>query len=343
MTRILFQAHRWVGLIAGLYVLIVSISGAALVFRIDLQRASHPQLFTAAGGALADPVAIMESVARAYPHHRLSGVDAPTTARPTYLAYVTAPGTFKTVLVEPATARVLGELPERTAVRSLQELHYDLLSGRTGRIVNGLGALAIIVLVVTGAAEWWRRPRNWRRGRRLRELHRALGALSLALVMMWALTGAYFAFPSAFGAIINAVSPLNSARAPQSAVRHDATPPAWRQVIAAARQHRRRGHVARVVMPTGERGAWLVMFADRQPTPANTTLDAVYLDQYSGAVIDLQQAPPSIGDRIVRAIAPLHVGAFGGTPIRLAWFAFGLAPALLAISGAWMWARGRWR
>jgi uncharacterized iron-regulated membrane protein len=163
MRRILFRVHRWLGLIAGVYILIVSVTGAALVFRIDLQRASHPQLFTASDGPLADPVAIMESVARAYPDHRLSGVDAPTTTRPTYLAYVTAPGAFKTVLIDPASARVLGELPERTAVRALQDLHFDLLSGRTGRIVNGIGAIAIIVLAISGVAEWWRRRQDWAR------------------------------------------------------------------------------------------------------------------------------------------------------------------------------------
>ena len=72
---------------------VISVTGAALVFRIDLQRAAHPHLFTPrAEGPLADPVTIMESVSRAYPDQRLSGVDAPTTGRPTYLAYVTTRG-----------------------------------------------------------------------------------------------------------------------------------------------------------------------------------------------------------------------------------------------------------
>ena len=74
----------------------------------------------------------MESVSRAYPDQRLSGVDAPTTARPTYLAYVTTPGSFATVLIDPVSAEVLGELPDQSWIRSLQDLHYDLL-GRADR------------------------------------------------------------------------------------------------------------------------------------------------------------------------------------------------------------------
>ncbi len=164
MRRVLFQVHLWVGLIAGVYVLVISVTGAALVFRIDLQRAMHPHLFTPrTAGALADPVTIMESVSRAYPGHSLSGVDAPTTARPTYLAYVTTPGQFATVLIDPVSAEVLGELPENSMVRTLQDLHYDLLAGRTGRTVNGLGAAAVLVMGITGACIWWPGRKTWRR------------------------------------------------------------------------------------------------------------------------------------------------------------------------------------
>jgi uncharacterized iron-regulated membrane protein len=351
MRRLLLQAHRWVGLIAGVYVLVMSITGAALVFRIDLQRASHPHLFTAAGGVVADPEAIMDSVSRAYPDHRLSGVDAPTSARPTYLAYVTSSSGFRTILIDPVTARVLGELPERTAVRALQDLHYDLLSGRTGRLVNGIGAIAIVWLAVTGVIAWWPHRRQWRRAvaidtgasgwRRILDLHRAAGIWSAALILMWASTGAYFAFPGAFRAIIGAVSPLTVNRTPQSGRSNGAAPPSWREVIDAARQRHPSRHVARVVLPFGERGSWLVMFAGRRPTPAYTELDSVYVDQYSATVIETDWQPVSAGDRLVRAMAPLHVGSFGGAPVRLAWFIFGLAPAWLALTGALVFRRRR--
>ena len=70
MRRLLVQVHLWVGVASGLYIVVVCLTGAALVFRIDLQRARHPQLFTArASGLLADPVRVMERVGGAYPDH----------------------------------------------------------------------------------------------------------------------------------------------------------------------------------------------------------------------------------------------------------------------------------
>ncbi len=340
-------------MIAGLYVIVISVTGAALVFRIDLQRAAHPHLFTPrAEGPLADPVTIMESVSRAYPGQRLSGVDAPTTARPTYLAYVTTPQTFTTVLIDPVSAVVLGELPERSFVRTLQDLHYDLLGGRTGRTINGIGAAAMLLMGLTGVCIWWPGRKAWwraftidttRRGHRLWwEVHRAVGIWSVLLIVMWAITGLYFAFPQPSRALVAAISPLTVDRAPTSRqATTAAAEPSWRAMVDHARRFHPDGHVARVVLPFGERGAFLVMFAGASPTPAYSNLDAVYLDRRTGERLEAAVTPPTAGDRLVRWIAPLHVGSFGGAPIRLLWFAGGWLPVILVTTGVVVWWKRR--
>lgn len=349
VRRLLITVHRWVGLIAGAYVVVISVTGAALVFRIDLQRAAHPHLFTpTAAGPLADPVTIMESVSRAYPRHRLSGVDAPTTGRPTYLAYVTTAESFVTVLIDPVSARVLGELPDRSLIRSLQDLHYDLFGGRIGRRINGAGAGAIVLMCVTGVSVWWPGRRAWwramivdtsRRGQRLLwELHRAIGIWTVVLILMWAATGMYFAFPQAGRAIIGAISPLTVSGTPSSraAARGDADLD-WRTMIDKAKRIHPGGHVARVVLPFGDRGSFLVMFADDSPTPIRDTLDAVYLDRFTGEPLVERSSARTMGDMIVRWIAPLHVGGFGGDAVRVLWFIGGLMPAVLFVTGFAVW------
>ena len=351
----LLQVHRWIGLIAGVYVVVIAISGAALVFRIDLQRQLHPQLFTpGSDGPLAGPVAIMQSVARAYPDHRLSGVDAPTTSRPTYLAYVTSAGQFKTVLIDPVSARVLGELPERSLVRWLQDLHYDLLAGPTGRIVNGIGAAAVMVLGLTGVCIWWPGPASWRRafgvdtsrrGYRLWwEVHRAVGIWSVILILMWALTDLYFAFPRQARALIGSIVSVSATRSPVSAPAGPApAEPPWEAMIDRARAFHPDGYVARVVLPFGERGAFLVMFAAESPTRAYAALDSVYLDRHTGDRLPHDEAR-TIGDAVVGSMAALHVGGFGGTPIRAIWFVFGLMPVVLFATGVVVWwNRTPWR
>ena len=358
----LFQVHLWLGVLIGLYVVIASVSGAALVFRIDLQRALHPHLFTAsASGPLAEPVTVMESVSRAYPRHQLSGVDAPTTLRPTYLAYVTSEAEFRTVLIDPVSAAVLGELPEHPAIRSLQDLHYNLLGGRTGRTINGIGAFAILILCATGLVIWWPGTKTWRRGlvvdfsrdgppsprlwrtsrRVLWELHRAVGIWSVAFIAMAAITGLSFAFPAGFRGFVNRMSPITVSRSPLSTRPSGAgnRAPSWSQMIDRARSHAAGRPVARVVLPFGERGAFLVMFADRSPTPAGSELTPIYLDQYTGERLAGTAAARTWGDAVMARMSPLHVGGVGGQAGRVLWFLLGLSPAVLLVTGLIVWWR----
>ena len=363
MRRVFVQVHLWLGVLIGLYVVVVCVSGAALVFRIDLQRALDPHLFTpSTAGPLADPVAVMESVSRAYPQHKLSGVDAPTTLRPTYLAYVTSGNEFRTVLIDPVSTVVLGDLPDRPAIRTLQNLHYNLLGGRTGRTINGIGAFGILFLCITGLVIWWPGAKAWPRGfvvnfppslklwwasrRVVWELHRAVGIWSVLFIAMSAITGLAFVFPSGFRSVVSRISPITVSRSPQSGELSLAAPPSWRQMIARARSDAPGLAVARVVLPSGKRGAFLVMFARHSPTPAGSELTPIYLDQYTGERLATTTGARTWGDAVMSRMTPLHVGGVGGQAGRVAWLLFGLAPAVLYVTGMIVWwrrvVRPRW-
>ena len=344
IVLLLLRLHRWIGVAAGLYVILACTTGAALVFRVDLQRAQHPQLFTAPDAAGADIAAIMESVRDAYPRHRLSGVDAPTSARQTFLAYVTSESGFLTLFADPATGAVRGEMPPGTFIAWLQDLHFNLLGGRTGRVVNGIGAACLLLMVATGVPVWWPRRRHVRW--RLRDVHGVGGAVTAGFVLLWSVTGFYFAFPSAFRAAVGLVSPITVARAPQSrdAGAERSGPgdaPSWRALIDIARARVPGQHVARVVVPADDRGAFLVMFSPQpSPPPGSPRLTSVYLDQFTGEVLEDGAARrQTMGDRVMAWVAPLHVGNFAGAGVKVAWSAGGLAITCLAATGLLLWLR----
>jgi len=140
--RIVFQVHLWVGAVAGAYLLLMSASGSAIVFRNAL-----------AGNFL---------------------------------------------------------------IEWLVRLHTNLLTGTTGRFVNGMGGGCLTVLCLTGAIIWWPGARHWRRsltvdwsGHFARinwDLHSALGFWLFPFVLLWGVSGFYFAFPDPFN-ILYAVDP----------------------------------------------------------------------------------------------------------------------------------------
>ena len=101
----------------------------------------------------------------------------------------------------------------------LVKLHENLLLGGKGRIVNGIGAIAVTTVILTGAIIWWPGLKNWRRSLKVRwgsglarfngDAHRALGVWCFLFILMWGISGLYFSFPLAFYAPALLVDPAD--------------------------------------------------------------------------------------------------------------------------------------
>jgi len=113
------------------------------------------------------------------------------------------------------------ELEEKPSLVSTVEwivdLHENLLFGTNGRFVNGIGAICLISLCLTGAIIWWPGVGNWRRALTVNwkspfarlswDLHSALGFWTILFVLIWAISGVYFAFPQWFNGLFGFLDP----------------------------------------------------------------------------------------------------------------------------------------
>src|SRR5439155_23046410 len=103
------------------------------------------------------------------------------------------------------------ELYSKVSVEWLVKRDEHLLAGATGRRINGIGAVCLALLCLTGAVIWWPGTTHWRRGltvdwsahfpRISWDLHSALGFWFFGFVAIWAVSGIYFAFPQPFAAL----------------------------------------------------------------------------------------------------------------------------------------------
>lgn len=97
------------------------------------------------------------------------------------------------------------------------DLHENLLFGQNGRLVNGIGAVCVVLLCLTGAAIWWPGLAHWRRALTVNwralfarftwDLHSALGFWSFLFVLMWGVSGIYFTFPDAINGFFALIDP----------------------------------------------------------------------------------------------------------------------------------------
>ena len=104
-----------------------------------------------------------------------------------------------------------------SSVEWIVDLHENLLFGKNGRFVNGMGAIGVISLCLTGAIIWWPGISHWRRALTVNwkspfarlswDLHSALGFWGFLFVLMWGISGLYFAFPRSFDALFALIDP----------------------------------------------------------------------------------------------------------------------------------------
>jgi uncharacterized iron-regulated membrane protein len=117
------------------------------------------------------------------------------------------PGTIETS----PSGRQIRVTCEPAFISWMAEFHDHLGAGRTGLLINGIGAAVVIAMCVTGAILWWPGRTRWRRSLTLHrgvdarrfiwDLHSVLGFWLLLLILLWALTGIYFAFPGPFDSL----------------------------------------------------------------------------------------------------------------------------------------------
>ena len=105
----------------------------------------------------------------------------------------------------------------------LIDLHDNLLRGPAGRKVNGIGALALLVLAATGLVIWWPGSKTWRRSLTLHRgvgwkrwtwrLHSMIGFWSLGFMLIFGVSGAYLSAPEPFQDLADRLEPSTAANA----------------------------------------------------------------------------------------------------------------------------------
>jgi uncharacterized iron-regulated membrane protein len=255
-----------------------------------------------------------------------------------------------TRFVDPVTAADLGPARFDPLLTWLARLHTDLLAGETGRIVNGIGAIALTLLSITGAVLWWPGQKNWRRSLGVKwraswkrvnwDLHSAIGIWTLALTFVWSFTGVYLIFPEPFQRALSRFTPTEHPReAPSPPPLMDGRRFASLDTIVAAAERATPDAVTTWVSPPhGDEGARAVVIRHERYEPLASHSPIVYLDAYTARVqhidVELTGNP---GDTIQRWFGYLHFGNFGGAPVKVLWTITGLAPAVLAVTGSLMW------
>jgi len=212
LRKAIFQLHLWAGLGIGLYVLLISLTGSVLVYRNELYRAAtrDPIIVATEPGARLTDDQFKQSATRAYPGWKVLAIYRARNPNQAISISLQRGASLKNRLFHPYTGADLGDSVPLgiRLVSKLLKLHDDLLAGDTGRKINGLGALLIVVIALTGIVVWWPGIRTWRRSLALPRnvgaerfiwgLHSMLGFWTFGFILLFGVSGIYLGDPDRF-------------------------------------------------------------------------------------------------------------------------------------------------
>ena len=344
--RPLLAVHQWVGLAAGLFLVVIAISGSALVFENEIDRALNPSTSFVTPGAQPLPIETLAArVQAARPGDQIGGVriaDKPDQA------YEFSLRSRQAAMVDPYTGAILGlREREKSFARWVHLLHTRFVAGDIGEKMVGGFSVAMLGLAITGLVLWWPRKilsvgsgSSWKRTNF--GLHNVLGFYSSLVMLFITLSGVLIAFEATTDPLVRRLNPaMPEAPAPQS------TPVAGRsrisidEAIAIAERALPGAFASNVGIPNGPKAVFRIFkkFPEDR-TPAGRS--RVYLDQFSGKVLLVENTRTApLGTRILNLKRSAHTGDIFGTPTQTLYFIVSLGIALQAITGALMWRNGR--
>jgi uncharacterized iron-regulated membrane protein len=220
----LFQVHLWSGIALGLYVLLMSTTGSVLVYSNELYRAATPPpIFSKNPGARLTDGQLSDAALRSYPGYVISRIMRARNRDQAVDVWLRRGEEIQYRLFDPRSGVDLGpSVPGGIRrVSQLIDLHDNLFAGETGRTVNGAGALATLVLTLTGLAIWWPGIKMWRRSLALRpglganrliwNLHSVIGFWSFGFILLFVVSGVYLCFPEIFQGVADRLEPPTTA------------------------------------------------------------------------------------------------------------------------------------
>ncbi|MCX6856910.1 MAG: PepSY-associated TM helix domain-containing protein [Verrucomicrobia bacterium] len=326
IRRLLLWLHRWAGVLSGLVILVIAVTGGALVFEQTIQRWIRPDLYPQQATAKADRITISSVLAN---DPRVQGIRLPRDERDALVLFA-GPQAFH---IDPRNGKLLGTRPRMGGwEQTMMKLHVNLLQGPTGGTVVVVATCITLGLALTGLWLWWPlRIFGFRKGANFRrfnlDLHSVAGLYSSVFLLILGFTGLTLRY-------MHGEHP----QPPQVPfVQQDQPHLSVDEAIKIAEAALPGARAASVEMPPPQRPVFRIQLAfpeDGSPAGRSVT----FISRIDGRVLDTHSSREgTLLEKYQMAQLSIHIGSIGGTTTR--WLAFLTCAALLLqiVSGYVLW------
>lgn len=346
----ILRLHRWSTFALGALLVFTCVSGSILVFTDEIDMLLRPELFAATPGDVGPDRALAAAQA-AVPGKHVGRFWFPQPERPVYVGEVG--GRQRTyVHVDPGTGAVLG-IRSESVMHWIRTLHASYRAGVPGLYLVGFLGVALLLMMATGIYLWWPGLRKFALGFRFRkrggaalinyDLHNLTGIFSLPVLALITVTGVAIVFVPATRVVLHALWLRSPGPLPGAGVREAPVEVSGPRLTLAELTARTRDTIpgfdilSVVLRPREAAPVQVRLSHPDMPFPDGIT--SVTLDPYTGRVLatnDLRAM--TAADRFrQRWMYTLHIGRFGGLPMRWIYVVAGLIPVVSVGTGLVVW------
>ena len=349
---VLFTIHSIAGLVSGLFILLMSLSGSVLVFHEELDNLQYPQIIQEKNAPVISINKAYQKLQDQYPHAQISSCSlAEDINHPFIFAlYDSSFQQGKEVMqlfMHPQTGAVLmirgGEKDlAHNFLSWLKSFHNSFRLKEKGEWLLGVLSLIFLISILTGIILFRKKIKyvlSFNKGIYTRvNLHQVIGVYALLFNLMIAGTGFWmqrYVFKKEFYAAQMPYTPVIKP-----------SPTLFFSLDSALKQAK---------LPYPDFTGYVIYFAQSKQRKtavygsqstnsfihAKKFADALFLDS-TGVIAKtaiLKDIP--YADRRDIVNSQIHFGKYGGWPVKILYSLFGLTGALLSITGFAMWVKRR--
>ena len=342
----IFYIHSTAGLVSGLFILLMSLSGAALVFHNEMDAVQLPPIISNQH-AMATVDSCYNTIKKQYPLAQISNcvLSEKNSKSVSFFIYDSSykSGTkAMEIFLHPQTAEVLkAKGSSDNFVSWLSKFHNSFHLGKTGEWLLGFFALVFLLSIITGLILFRKnilavllfRKSVYKKN----NLHQLIGVYALLFNLMIAITGFWmqrYVFKKEFYTADNYTPVLKTS--PPLSFKFDS---AYSEV-----KKQYPNFTASVIYFAQSSKSNTAVYGSRSSNAyihSKKFADVIFLDSAGSIAKTRFVNEISADDRYDIINSQLHMGRFGGTGIKIIYCVFGLTGALLSITGFLLWWKRR--
>lgn len=357
------SVHFYCGITLGIFFSVIALSGAILVFYVEIDAFITPELGAVKGS---------ETTAQAIDWDKaVSTLRAafPDKSGPWRLEVSPSGGAIPARYHNPPETRGEGFAPMMVwlsadasevvrrdywgsyLVTWVYNLHYQLLMGKRGRVLVACLGLVLVLMLISGAYTWWPRKHRWAKAlhlkpranalRRLYDLHKIIGLGVCIPALLLSGTGVMLALPVQTKALL---APFFGATTTPGFTHHSEAPLYGTEVlplsliVGKAKTQFKNAHLAWLEVPPVAGGYYRLRFQVEGDPSKRFPHSHIELNAHTAKVTQLFDIRrQSAANTINNWLHPLHDGSAFGLVGRICWVIVGVALFALWGTGFTRW------